>query len=211
MKLQNIDDAELRKALNRIAETGKLAADVISSLRMLTQQTEPRFREVDLDELIREVLVLARGEIERCGISLETHLDPEALRISGDKVQLQQVFLNVITNAVDAMSETTNRPRILRISSSAGGQELIITVDDTGPGIKGDIAEKAFESFFSTKADGMGLGLSICRSIITNHMGRIWAVTRADGQGAEFKIAIPLQASHVGPNLDSPERVADPA
>lgn len=195
MKLKNIHDSELSDALERIANTGKLAAEVITSLRALTQKTEPRFCEVDLDDLIKEVLVLARGEFDRWAIDLETRLGSNARRICGDKVQLQQVLLNLVTNAIDAMSGTINRPRLLTISSACVGAEIIVSIKDTGPGINAEIAEKLFESFFTTKDGGMGLGLSICRSIITNHGGRIWVVSRDAGDGAEFKIAIPSQVS----------------
>jgi PAS domain S-box-containing protein len=190
MERDKFDVSELKDAFTRIAATGKHASDVVASLRTLAQQRMPRFADIAIDDIVREVLLLARGDFERQQIDVELELASHQRLVSGDKVQLQQVILNLARNAIDAMGVVTDRPRVLTITSCVAGDDVVIGVADTGSGIDAEILDRIFESFFTTKSDGIGIGLSICRSIITNHKGRIWAASRLP-HGAEFKIALP--------------------
>ena len=149
----------------------------------------------DINELIREVLALVRGEVENHQVSVQMELCEELPQVATNQVQLRQVFVNLIMNAVDAMSNVVNRPRILRLRSEIHDLNcLLITVEDSGIGIDPKIIDQIFNPFFTTKTDGMGMGLSICRTIAEGHGGRL-TVSRREPHGSIFHLLLPTGGS----------------
>jgi C4-dicarboxylate-specific signal transduction histidine kinase len=186
----NLDEA--RDALSRIARDGVRAAEVIRGLRALARKSGPQLTRLDIDEVIREVLALAGGDFARHDIVLRTDLAAGDRPVMGDRVQLQQVLLNLIMNAVEAMRGVTERTRALTISSTvAEPDSALIAVEDTGAGLDPAVAQRIFEPFFTTKSDGLGMGLSICRSIVEGHGGRLWVSPRAP-HGADVRFTVPF-------------------
>jgi PAS domain S-box-containing protein len=185
------DLEEVRQALACIAKDGKRAGDVVGRIRDLIQKAPPRKDHFDLNGAIREVIELTRGEAVKNGVSVQTELTDNLPLIDGDRVQLQQVMLNLIINAVEAMSGLTEGPRELLISTGKaemGG--VLVTVRDSGPGLAPAALERLFETFYTTKPNGLGMGLSICRSIIEAHHGRLWATANSP-DGAVFQFTLP--------------------
>ncbi|WP_448107931.1 PAS domain-containing sensor histidine kinase [Pseudomonas azerbaijanoccidentalis] len=185
----NID--EVRSAMERMMSETHRASEVIRRIRAMSRKTDPQSVPVDLMEVIEESLALVDREVRRNKIVLDHQYDTEAAEIMGDRVQLQQVIINLIMNGVQAMSNTKGNPRTLHVClrrSDAG--ELCVDVKDNGPGISPQSMPRLFNAFYTTKPDGMGMGLSICRSIIDAHGGRIWA-TSEDGEGAAFHLSFP--------------------
>lgn len=188
----NVDGA--RETARRTIRDGNRASDVVTRLRALFAKKEVTREPVDLNEAIREVVELLRGELRKGRVILQMELADNLLEVAGDRVQLQQVILNLIANAADAMS-TVDRPRQLTIkTANDGGDCVLLIVRDTGVGITAPEAEKVFEPFYSTKGAGMGIGLSVSRSIIEGHQGRLWA-ERNDGPGAIFSFTIPRKVN----------------
>jgi PAS domain S-box-containing protein len=185
------DLEEVRQALACIAKDGKRAGDVVGRIRDLIQKAPPRRDRFDLNGAIREVIELTRSEAMKNGVLVQTELTDNLPLIDGDRVQLQQVMLNLIVNAVEAMSGLTEGPRELLIS--AGKAEMggvLVTVRDSGPGLAPAALERLFEAFYTTKPNGLGMGLSICRSIIEAHHGRLWATANSP-DGAVFQFTLP--------------------
>lgn len=184
------DVDEACEALGGIVKDGKRASDVIGQLRALIRKEQrPRKGDV-IDKVILEVIALTRGELVKNGVSVQTQLAEGLPLIQGDRVQLQQVILNLILNAVQAMSDVTERTRELLISTQqeASGP-VLVTVQDSGPGFSPESFDRLFDPFYTTKAEGMGMGLSICRSIVNAHGGRIWA-SRTAGPGATIQFTL---------------------
>jgi signal transduction histidine kinase len=146
--------------------------------------------QLDINNLIQKVLDLTQNEIISNHISLRTNLAADLPLVRGDPIQLQQVLINLVTNSIDAMRGVTNRPRELLIRSARSPDGVLIEVQDSGSGIDPDELERIFEPFFTTKQEGLGMGLSISRSIVESHGGRIWTVPGS--QGALFAISLPL-------------------
>jgi len=186
--------AEVRDALGHAVKEGNRAVDVIGRIRALIKKAPPRKDAFDMNEAILEVVGLTRGEVVKDNISVQTQLADGLPRIQGDKVQLQQVILNLIINAVEAMSSVSKGPGELFISTGKDASGVLVAVRDSGPGLSPDNLERLFDAFYTTKADGMGMGLSICRSIVQAHGGRIWA-SRDFGQGATFQFSLPLSGA----------------
>jgi len=185
------DLEEVRQALSRIVENGTRAGDVISRIRSLIKKAPPRKIGFDLNEAVLEVIALTRSEMLRHGVSLQTQLAEGLLLIEADRIQLQQVVLNLIMNAVEAMSGIDEGTRELVISAGKDASSgVLVTVGDSGPGLDPLSVDRLFEAFFTTKPDGMGMGLAICRSIIEAHGGRLWA-TANEPRGAVFQFTIP--------------------
>ena len=182
---------EVRQALDEAVNEGNRAIDVIGRIRALVKKAPPRKDACDINEAILEVVGLTRSEMAKHNISVQTRLAQDLPRIDGDKVQLQQVILNLIINAVDAMRSISQGPRELFISTAKDVGGVLVTVRDSGPGLSPESVERLFDAFYTTKADGMGMGLSICRSIVEAHGGRIWAA-RDVGRGATFQFTLPL-------------------
>jgi C4-dicarboxylate-specific signal transduction histidine kinase len=185
---------EARQALDRAVKDGDRAIDVIARIRALVKNTPPRKDALDLNEALLEVLCLIHGEVARSNISVQTQLAEALPPIHGDHIQLQQVLLNLIINAVEAMSSISHGSRELFISTGKDAAGVLITVRDSGPGLSPESVERAFDAFYTTKADGLGMGLSICRSIVEAHGGRIWAAP-VFGQGATFQFTLPLPSA----------------
>jgi PAS domain S-box-containing protein len=182
---------EVRGALGLIVEDGTRAGNVIDGIRALIKKVPPRQACLDINEVIREVIALTRGEAAKTGVSVRTDLADGLPLIYGDRVQLQQVILNLIINAIEAMSGVAETPRALLISTGQAEQGgVFVAVRDSGPGLDPASLEHLFNAFYTTKPDGMGMGLSICRSIIEAHGGRLWA-TRCEPRGALFQFTIP--------------------
>ena len=185
----NIDGA--RETVRRTIRDGNRASDVITRLRTLYCKKEPVLESMDLNEAAREVAALSSTEIQRNGVTLRQELADDLPPALGDRVQLQQVILNLLRNAVDAMSAIDDRPRELLIRTERDeDHQLRLSVKDSGVGLAPEAAEKIFEAFYTTKTDGMGIGLSISRSIIETHQGRLRA-TRNEGPGSTFSFSIP--------------------
>jgi C4-dicarboxylate-specific signal transduction histidine kinase len=186
------DLEEVQDALSSIRLDGMRAAEVIRSLRALAKKSGPNLTKLDMDDVIREVLTLARGELRRHDVVLHTELAANDRPIMGDRVQLQQVLLNLIMNGAEAMRDTTERARELTVSSTlVQPGSVVIAVEDTGAGLDPAVAERMFQPFFTTKPDGLGMGLAICRSIIEAHGGRLWVSARAP-HGADVRFTVPL-------------------
>jgi PAS domain S-box-containing protein len=185
----NVDGA--RETARRTIRDGNRASEVISRLRLLYGKKNPTIESVDLNEATREVLVLSSSELQRNRVIVLQELAAGLPLVAGDRVQLQQVILNLIRNASDAMSAVDDRPRQLLIRTERNPDDhVLLTVKDAGVGFASQAADKLFESFYTTKNDGMGIGLSVSRSIIESHHGRLWA-TLNDGPGATFSFSIP--------------------
>ena len=184
---------EARDALSCIARDGLRAADVIRGLRALAKKSGPQLTKLDIDDVVRQVLALARGELLRRDVLLRTELTAEDLPVMGDRVQLQQVLLNLIMNGAEAMSGVTERKRELTVSSTVEPCSMLVSVQDTGSGLDPAVAERMFQPFFTTKPDGLGMGLAICRSIIEAHGGRLWMSPHAP-HGADVRFTVPLWA-----------------
>ena len=187
----NLDGA--REAVRRTMRDGNRAADVVARLRALFNKQEPASEPVDLNEATREVIALSLGELQNSRVIVRTELSDDLQCVTADRVQLQQVVLNLLRNAVDAMNTVDDRPRDLLITTEREeGDRVRLSVIDAGVGFDPQTTDRLFEAFYSTKNDGMGVGLSVSRSIIENHQGRLWAVLN-DGPGATFSFSVPCR------------------
>ena len=185
------DVAEVREALTCIVSDADRASDVVDRIGSLIKKAPPRKEVVDLNAAILEVTALTRGEAVKTGVTVGTQLAGDLPRIRCDRVQLQQVMLNLIVNAIQSMSGVEDGNRELHISTARIEPEgVCVAVRDTGPGLRPESLPRLFEPFYTTKSDGMGMGLSICRSIIEAHGGRLWA-TSCEPRGALFQFTIP--------------------
>ena len=196
------DLEEVEQALRRIVDNGNRAADVIGRIRELVKKAPPRMGMVDLNLAVKEMVALTRAEIIGSGVALETALEDGLPLVHGDRVQLQQVLLNLIVNALQAMSAVATERRRLRISTARVESDRVrVSVHDSGPGLSAALLDRIFAPFYSTKPDGLGMGLSICRSIVEAHDGRLWASPDEPG-GAVFHFTIPVDPC---PNPSSAE------
>jgi PAS domain S-box-containing protein len=184
----NVEGA--RETVRRALRDGNRASDVMTRLRTLFTRKEVKTEPVDLNELAREVIALCLAELQRNHVTLRQEFADGLPTVMGDRVQLQQVILNLLRNAQDAMNAVDDRPRELLISTEPAGEEVHFKVRDAGIGIDPSAAEQLFQSFYTTKKDGMGIGLSVSRSIIEAHDGRLWAMAN-DGPGATFAFSVP--------------------
>ncbi len=205
LSAQPPDLEEVREALGLIVEDGTRAGNVIGGIRALIKKVPPRQACLDINEAIREVIALTRGEAAKTGVSVQTDLADGLPLIYGDRVQLQQVILNLIINAIEAMSGVAETPRALQISTGQAEQGgVLVAVRDSGPGLDPASVERLFNAFYTTKSGGMGMGLAICRSIIEAHEGQLCASAN-EPRGAVFQFTLPLQrdetvpAEHAGP------------
>ena len=183
--------AEARSALDNIVADGKRAREIIARIRALAKRQAPRMDLLDLNRKILDVLALTEQELRSHDIVLETRLDNMLPHVTGDRVQLQQVLLNLIVNAIEAMSAVNNRPRELTIVSAKGTDGVVVEVRDSGIGLDPHHSERVFEAFYTTKAEGIGIGLSISSSILEAHGGRLWAAPNQP-HGAVFRFSLPV-------------------
>jgi signal transduction histidine kinase len=182
---------EVREAVRDIVRDGKRAGEIITRIRALTKKAAAPREKLDLNETISEVLALIGDEAKRNSVIVRTKFADDLSPVAGDRVQLQQVVLNLVMNAIQAMSSVSERPRELVITTRNNDADCVqATVEDSGTGIASDKGDKIFESFYTTKPGGMGMGLSISRSILQSHGGRLWAVGK-DTPGAMFHFTVP--------------------
>jgi len=189
------DVEQVRQALGRIVDEGNRATNVVDRIRALIKKAPPRKDDLKINEAVLEVVALTQGEVATHGVSVETQLTEGLPLIQGDRVQLQQVIINLIINAIEAMSGVGKGSRALLISTAqeaSGG--VRVSVQDSGPGLDVEGLDRLFDAFYTTKPAGMGMGLSICRSIIEAHGGQIWA-SRNVGPGATFQLTVPVASA----------------
>lgn len=184
----NLD--EVRDSITHMMSDAKRAADVVRGLRGLAKKSGPQLTTLDIDDTIHEVLALTRSEAQRQGVVLRTVLAAGDRPVIGDRVQLQQVLLNLILNGIDAM-QTTDTKELTVLSAVTEPGSVLVSVEDSGPGLDPAIAQRIFDPFFTTKADGLGMGLSICRSIIEVHGGRLWVSPRMP-HGTALRFTVPV-------------------
>ena len=185
------DIEEAREAARRIVRDGKRAGEIIARIRALTKRAATPIEKLGLNETIREVLALVVDEAKRKGVTIQTHFTDDLSPVSGDRVQLQQVVLNLVMNGIEAMSSAGGRPGELAITTrNVDAGQVQVTVADSGIGLDPNTIDKIFDPFYTTKPGGMGMGLSICRSILQTHGGRIWAAAN-NSRGTSFHFALP--------------------
>jgi C4-dicarboxylate-specific signal transduction histidine kinase len=188
------DVEEVRQALRRIVENGNRAGEVVGRIRALVKKAPPRKDAVSINAAIREVVALTHGEAAKNRVSVRTQFADGVPLIECDRVQLQQVILNLIVNAIEAMSGSNHAPRdLLVITEKAQPDGVLVAVRDSGPGLAPETLERLFDPFYTTKANGMGMGLSICHSIIEAHGGRLWATANLP-RGAVFQLTLPANS-----------------
>jgi PAS domain S-box-containing protein len=178
------------EAVGRVVRDGKRAGEVIAQIRALCRKSGIKRQTLDINEAIEEVLALAQGELRTRRVTLRTDLATRLPPVLGDRVQLQQVVLNLVMNGIEAMSSVQDRPRELVIRTQVGeDDQVVVIVQDSGTGLDPRIGEQIFDAFYTTKGEGMGMGLSISRSIVQDHGGRLWA-TMNEGPGASFQFTL---------------------
>jgi two-component system sensor kinase FixL len=182
---------EVRGAIKDVIANSIRASEIIQRLRALCTKTAPEKRLLSINDIIRETISLVQHELRRHGVSLKLELGSALPQVFGDRVQLQQVLLNIVINGMEAIAFAKDGPRELQIRSYNGADHVTVAVRDSGIGICPDSENRLFQAFFTTKSGGMGMGLSICRSIIELHGGRVWASRNAD-RGATFQFSLPL-------------------
>jgi hypothetical protein len=194
---QPADLGEVREALACVVGDADRARDIIDRIRDHIKKAPPRKHRFDLNEAINEVVALARSAITENGVSVQTRLAEGLFPVQGDRVQLQQVVLNLILNAVEAMGSVEAGARELLISTQQNQTNgVLMAVRDSGPGIDPEHVERVFEAFYTTKTSGVGMGLAICRSIIDAHGGRLWAGAN-EPRGAVFQFTLPSAANEL--------------
>jgi signal transduction histidine kinase len=186
------DVEEARAAAMRIVKDGTRAAEIISRIRLLFKKGIPQREFVDLNEVIREMVVVLHSEASRYSISVRTEFAEDLPQIMGDREQLQQVMMNLIMNSIDAMKDMDGKRELIIKSERAENEELIVSVSDTGVGVPPQQADQIFNAFFTTKVHGTGMGLRISRSIIESHGGRLWAAGNSP-RGASFYFTLPAR------------------
>jgi len=188
-----LDAENLEEARNSVAlmmDDAQRASEIITRIRALVKKIPPQKDWLDINQMIREIIGLARNEMQRNAVALETQLSDDVPLVFADRIQLQQVMLNLMMNAIEAMTQAAG-PRELLISSGADDSKgVVVVVRDSGPGLDSKSLERLFEPFYTTKPQGMGMGLAICRSIVQVHGGRLWAISNRD-RGASFHFTLP--------------------
>src|SRR6266850_1596572 len=187
--------AKTRESITGMIKEANRASEVIKRIRALAKKTPPQKANLEVNEVIHEAIGLVGGQLARQGVVLRKELVPNLPPVIGDRVQVQQVILNLIANGIEAMEEVTGRPRELSIGAkSTDDGRVLISVSDCGTGIEPESADHLFEAFFTTKQEGMGLGLSISRTIVEGHQGRLWATPNTQG-GATFQFTLPVASA----------------
>jgi signal transduction histidine kinase len=189
------DLTEARKGTERIIEAGALASEIINRLRSLYKKTPPQRESVDVNGIIHEMLSLLKGEAAGHSIAMHMELDAQLPKIMVDRVQLQQVFMNLMLNGIEAMKDSGGE---LTVRSQLEDAQLLFSVSDTGVGLPTDKGDQIFSAFVTTKTEGSGMGLAISRSIVESHGGRLWAAAN-DGQGATFYFTLPTEVMEPRP------------
>jgi C4-dicarboxylate-specific signal transduction histidine kinase len=190
LDMKPIDLSEVREALECVVRDTDRGRDIVGRIREHIKKAPPRKDRFDINEAIREVIEMVQSAIDKNGVSVSTHLTKGLLPVQGDRVQLQQVVLNLVMNAVEAMSSVEARQLSIDTEQNTAG-DILVSVRDSGPGVDPEQLDRVFQPFYTTKASGVGMGLSICRSIIGAHGGRLWAEANKEGRGAVFKFTLP--------------------
>ena len=180
---------EAREALEHIARDGKRAADVVARVRAMSRKAATERKPLDINETIRGVVMMTEGELRKQRVALTVNYADDLPVITGDRVQLQQVVLNLMMNGIEAMTAVVDRPRELAMSTTRDGEQVRVSVRDFGTGVPPEVMSRMFDSFYTTKSSGLGIGLSISRSIVEDHGGRLWAAAN-DGPGTTFQFTI---------------------
>lgn len=201
----NLDEA--RAAATRIVQDGTRAGDIISRIQLIFKKGTPLREPVDANEIIREMIVLLRHEAARHAISIRTELSADLREVSGDRVQLQQVMMNLVLNGIDAVKALDGTRELVITSQHTERDQILVSVSDTGVGLPTQQAQQIFDAFFTTKAHGTGMGLSISRSIVESHGGRLWAADNVP-RGARFYFTLPCAADRTP---DQPDPAPAPA
>ena len=183
---------EARAAAMEIVKEGMRAAEIIARIRLLFKKGTPQRESLDVNEVIREISGLLRSEVARYSISIRTELAADLPQVMGDRVQLQQVLMNLINNSIDAMKDVDGTRELAIKSRRAENEQLMVSVSDTGEGLPPQQANQIFDAFFTTKVHGTGLGLSVSRSIVASHNGRLWAADNSP-RGASFHLILPTE------------------
>ncbi len=187
----NVEEA--RDAASRTVKDATRAAEIISRTRLLFKKSTPQWELVDVNEIIRDMVALMRGEIKRHSISVRSELAEDTPQITGDRVQLQQVLMNLMVNAIDAMKDANGTRELAIKSQRTDNEQFMVSISDTGVGLPPEQADKIFDAFFTTKPHGTGMGLRISRSIVESHGGRLWAADNSP-RGARFHLTLPMGA-----------------
>ena len=195
LSAERLDLDEVRQALNRIVRDANRAADVVGRVRALFKKTPPRNDQVEINATIREVIEFARSEAVKRGVAVRTELAVDLPLVQGDRVELQQVVLNLVLNAIEAMNGVEGPRDLLIATGTTKSCEVLVAVADSGSGLAPAVQEKLFNPFTTTKPNGLGLGLSICRSIVESHGGRLWANAN-EPRGAIFQFTVPPTLEH---------------
>jgi signal transduction histidine kinase len=191
---------EALEATSRIVKDGTRATEIIDRLRSLYKKSPPQRELVDVNEIVREMPALLWGEANRYSIVTRLDLAPDLPKLTADRVQLQQVFMNLMLNAIEAMKDSGGE---LKIKTELGQEgSVLISVSDTGVGLPAENINEIFNAFFTTKPEGSGMGLAISRSIVESHGGRMWA-TGNDGRGATFQLTLPAEVTASSPTRQS--------
>jgi len=193
------DLGEVRAILQDIVDDDKRAGEVIRRLRALLRKEEVEHHALDVNDVVLEVLRLMRGDLVNRNVSVSTQLAAALPAVTGDRVQLQQVLINLVINGCDALEGEGARERQISVRTRVAGDQVEVSVADSGKGIAADSLERVFQPFVTTKVHGMGLGLAVCRTIVTAHAGRIWAA-RNPGAGATFHFTLPAAKAKVAAN-----------
>jgi signal transduction histidine kinase len=186
------DIEKAQKAVSRIIQDATRASEIINRIRVLFKKEQPQREWVDVNEVIREMISLMSSEAGRRTISIHTELAPELPKVSADRVQLQQVLMNLMLNGIEAISEGRVAGHLTIKSQQNPEDQVLISVSDSGIGLPPERADKVFDAFFTTKPQGTGMGLSISRSIIESHGGRLWGTGNSD-RGATFQFSLPVE------------------
>jgi signal transduction histidine kinase len=187
------DIGEAIAAVQRIIHDATRASGVIGRVRGLVRKTRPEVTQLDINEVIDEAIGLIRSELLQHGVTIQLELAPGLPPVRGDRIQLQQVITNLAINAAQAMATVAERVRLLTVrSTSHDGNAVLVAVKDAGIGVDPEDLDRLFSPFYTTKSDGMGIGLSVCRSIVEAHRGRVWASPNA-GPGMTFQFTIAAQ------------------
>ena len=193
LKREQPDLEEARDAASRVVKDATRAAEIISRVRLLFKKSTPQRELVDVNDIVREMIVLVRSEATRYKILVGTDLATDLPQVTGDRVQLQQVLMNLMMNSIDAMKDVDGTRELAIKSHRTGNEQLMVCVSDSGVGLPSQQADQIFDAFFTTKPHGIGMGLAICRSIVESHSGRLWAADNSP-RGASFHLILPTRA-----------------